>query len=74
MADATSDAAGRLACAPIQISTRRSDYGGSGILRYHQAAEGRRRLAALDWQLGFDEERRAVLVRAVNGNGAARRS
>ena len=33
MADATGDAAGRLARAPIQISTRRSNDGGSSILR-----------------------------------------
>src|SRR6476646_9053328 len=73
MADATGDAAGCLARAPIQISTRRSNDGGSGILRDHQTAEGRRRLAALDRQLGFNKERRAILVRAVDGNGAARR-
>ena len=63
MADATGDATGLLARAPIQVSTRRSNDGGSGILRDQQAAEGRRRLATLDRQLGFDEERRAVLVR-----------
>ena len=73
MANAAGDATGIVAGAPVEIGARRSDDRRTGILRDHQAAERRRRLRALDRQIGFDEKRRAVFVHAVDGNGAARR-
>ena len=73
MANATGDATGLIAGAPVEIGARRSDDRRSRILRNHQAAEGRGRLHALDRQIGFDEERRAVFVHPVDGDGAARR-
>src|SRR5262249_23622221 len=71
MANAPGDATGLVAGAPIEIGARRSDDRRSRILRDHQALEGRGGLTALDRQIGFDEERRAVLVHPVDGNGAA---
>ena len=73
MLDAASDAAGLVAGAEIEIGARRADDGRAGILRDRQAAERRRRLGALDRQVALDEERRAVFVHAVDGDGAARR-
>src|SRR5262249_56369634 len=71
MANAAGDAAGLVASAPVEIGARRSDDRRSRILRDHQAVEGRGGLAALDRQIGFDEERGAVFVPPVDGNGAA---
>ena len=73
MANAAGDATGLVAGAPVEIGARRSDDRRSRILRDHQAVEGRGELAALDRQIGFDEERRAVFMHPVDGNGAARR-
>src|SRR5262249_53571308 len=72
MANAAGDATGLLAGAPVKIGTRRSDDRRSGILCDHQTTEGRGSLA-LDRELGFDEKWRAVLMHAVDRDGAARR-
>jgi hypothetical protein len=73
MVNATSDASGVIPGTPVEIGTRRSDDRRSRILRNHQASERRNRLCALNRQIGFDEERRPVIMQPVDGNGPARR-
>src|SRR4051794_13764967 len=73
MLDAAGDAAGLVARAEIEIGARRPDDGRAGILGDGQAADRRRRLRIVDRQVALDEERRAVFVHAVDGDGAPRR-
>src|SRR5262249_53744308 len=71
VADASSDAGGLVAGAPIKVRARRPDDGRARILRDHQSAERRGRLRALDRQTRVDEKRRAVDMNLVDRNGAA---
>src|SRR4051794_31255332 len=73
MLDAAGDAAGFVPGAEIEIGARRADDGRAGVLRDGQPADRCRRLRILDRQVALDEERRAVFVHAVDGDGAPRR-
>src|SRR4029077_15142791 len=73
MLEAAGDAPGFVAGAEIEIGARRPHDGRAGILRDGQAADRRHWLGILDRQVALDEERRAVFMHAVDGDGAPRR-
>src|SRR5262245_30976108 len=70
MANAPSNASGIIAGTPVEISAGRPDDGGARILSDHQAVERRTPVCAVERQTRFYEKWRAVIMYAVDRDGA----
>jgi len=71
--NAAGGASGGVAGAPVEIGARRSDDRRSRILCNHHAMERRNTVFVLNRQVGFNVERRPVIVQPINRNRPARR-